>query len=318
MRQLNLIAGLVLSILMECRLGVAESRPSTASPQKSSPDPKRRALLVGFEHYRQSKGFAQLPEAANDVAAMLGVLQTLHYEQSNIKVISDTSAGDLGKFTAIAPNAGYLPWTSLGAILSELDSLVSSAGRGDTLFVYFSGHGAAFGDQRFLALPDSNARQSPTMLSVPTVIEKLRTGVPLVNRVLAVDACAKRESSQDPGGPSTPADVHGVDLLFSSEVGENSYSAPQYRQGVFSYFLVQALKGLDANLWADGRLTVNELGDYLEVQVPDYGQHSGGDGSPRQAIHDPYTANGQPHVQHPKRVIVNSFVVGERAVHGTR
>jgi len=83
------------------------------------------------------------------------------------------------------------------------------------------------------------------------------------------------------GSPKGPLDFfndfdpEGKLVLAASAEDQLSWEDPKLGHGVFTYFLIEGLKG-EADLDGDYRVTVKELSEYLKKEVPEYVEKSFG------------------------------------------
>lgn len=134
---------------------------------------KRRALLVGLEHY--GKGFDSLPAVNHDLSIMRHALEHCGYE--------------------IEPNSGTPDADELTNLLHEF---CEECGEHDTHVIYFSGHGISVGGQDFI-VPSGVSLEEAETSEYKRVSTNLKVADGLV--VFVVDAC--RDSSvTEKGGDS--------------------------------------------------------------------------------------------------------------------
>lgn len=95
---------------------------------------RERALLIGVTDYAPGSGITNLEGPRNDVAALWRLLRGRGVEAGDITVLAQgLPAG------AEFPQAGGAP--TRAEILKRLGELADVAGRGDTVIIYYSGHG---------------------------------------------------------------------------------------------------------------------------------------------------------------------------------
>lgn len=113
-----------------------------ASAFAAHADPRYAALLVGVSEYPAFPASMQLAGPRNDVLALRDRLVERGISRSRIRILADGVEG------------AALPTRE--AILAALDQLAADTGSGDTVVVYFAGHGS-----REPASPDSVPIDSP-------------------------------------------------------------------------------------------------------------------------------------------------------------
>lgn len=217
------------------------------------------AILVGLDNYR-----SRLPSAdfAGHDAKIVAeyVSQTLGYEKENVALLLNEHAtkGDFEKY-----------------VESWLPNRVES---GDSVFIYFSGHGAPH--------PKTGEAYLVPYDGDPTFIEK--TGYPL-NRlydhlatlparevVVVLDSCfsgAGGRSVIAPGIRPIITELHnpllakGKTVVIAASSGQQiSSTYEQKRHGLLTYFFLKGLQG-DADTNRDGAIDIVELFDFLKPQV---------------------------------------------------
>lgn len=147
-------------------------------------------------------------------------------------------------------------------IINALEKQFSKADKNDRVIFYFSGHG----DRNMFIPYDIAPNDALTTLyhdEVKTFFKKSEA----VNKILIADACfsgsvQKTKNTTSVNETSTVVKVNyeeaQVAILLSCTGDEVSAEYPTLSQGVFSFFLIEGLKGeADANL--DEMVTIEEL-----------------------------------------------------------
>jgi TPR repeat protein len=151
------------------------------------------------------------------------------------------------------------------------------ADAGDMVVVSISSHG--FEDRNVAyAMPADGARGflEDTAINLGSIEQRLASSK-AGKRLLLVDACRERASSDTKGG-DTPmsgafraalAAAEGQAVLASCDAGQLSIENPDLGHGVFTYFLLEALHGKAA---PDDRgfITLRSVSDYVAGAVRDY------------------------------------------------
>lgn len=96
-------------------------------------------------------------------------------------------------------------------------------------------------------------------------------------RLLLVDACREKVSSDGKGGDQPMgasfrdalAAAEGQAVLASCDVGQLSFEENRFGHGVFTYFLLQAIRG-DAPANTKGFITLGTVSDYIAQSVNDW------------------------------------------------
>jgi len=176
-----------------------------------------------------------------------------------------------------ARNNKYLPFKA--NIEKQLDLVAGFAEPDDVLLVAFSGHGVHLGDQRYLCPTAADLDRRQTLVPLGDVYQTIR-GSRANLRLLIVDAC--RDDPRPPGVRSagTEPDLtklgegferppEGIVLLSSCATGETSMESDDFRQGVFTHYLLEGLAG-QADNNSDARITISEVSQYVGQKTKTY------------------------------------------------
>jgi hypothetical protein len=90
-------------------------------------------------------------------------------------------------------------------------------------------------------------------------------------KVIFIDACRNVPGTRDAEKARTMADfkaAEGMAILLATKPGAYSYEDPDLSHGVFTYFLLDGLRGKAAG--KDGFVTFHDLSDYVERSVSAY------------------------------------------------
>jgi hypothetical protein len=246
----------------QTRAATLTAAPPAATPRSpallaGSPQRTAFALIVGIERYRE-----QMPVPAGargDAERFAEVARTtLGIPARNVRLALDDRATK----------------TDIEKHLAWLKANVPAGGR---IYFYFSGHGApepSKGTSYLLPYDGDPSAVEQTGVRLAKVLEALsRTRA---KEVLAfVDSCfsgAGGRSVLPPGARPLvvvkgPTPVANVVLLSASSGNEISGPMPGGRGGVFSHYLTQGLGLAEADLDADGQITLHELYTYLKPRV---------------------------------------------------
>jgi hypothetical protein len=232
--------------------------PSTVPP--TGPFPNAHALLIGVGAYRH---LPPLAKTNTDVRDLHGLLARSGYPAANLALLPDEQA-------------------TKAAISDRLDWLARRAGPDDTALVFFSGHGAqrigGFEPGEYLCPVEAdwhNLRATAISDDELTIaLRAIRAG----RVAVFLDACHS-------GGVGAPKDAalaakaglseaayerlaasQGRVVVASCKPDEVSWELPGMRNGLFTHYLLEGLRG--AATGADGAVRIFELFDYLSRQVP--------------------------------------------------
>jgi hypothetical protein len=261
-----------------------------AAPAAPAPPPpvvrNQWAVIVGVGKYE----VASIPALQYTVADAEAVYRTLTtaggFKKEHVLLLTDKSERK--------PTLRNIKW-ALGTFLGR------SAQKDDTVVIYYAGHGAPEVDTRGVERDGLAKYLIPTdadpddLYSTALPMDELQTifgRIEAERVVVLLDACY----SGSAGGRTFVAKktrAGAVDDLFlerltrskgraiitASRTNEVSIELPELGHGIFTYYLVQGLKGA-ADLNRDGIVTLQELYEYLEQQVTQKSRAVGGNQHP--------------------------------------
>ena len=226
---------------------------------RAAPRKNAHALVIGLEKYR-----GQLPKAnfaESDATLMAKYLtHVMGYAEENVAVLlnDQASKSDLEKYLE-----SWLP---------------NRVEPGDTVFVYFSGHGAPnpkTGDGYLVPYDGDPTFLDKTGYSLNRLYQQLAK-LPAQEVVVMLDSCFSGA-----GGRSVIAEgmrpfvvemknpllTNGNTLVLSAGTGLQVASTyTQKNHGLLTYFFLKGLQG-EADTNKDGAIALKELFDYLGPQV---------------------------------------------------
>lgn len=234
---------------------------------------ERWALLIGINEY--AAPLTSLKYCARDMTVLREVLvKSGGYKPDHVLLLVDQ------------PTDGNLPSDALktsarptsGIIYTQLATFLQQAKAQDTVLFAFSGHGDCDAKGRHYLLPSDG---NPDLLEHTGVsIESLHQFLekcPAKQKVIVLDCChsgaGAKSSKPIPATRFKASEVptgKGIVQLFSSEVDQLSWEDEELKQGVFSYYLAQGLRGVaDTEVQGntDGFVTFSELYDYVHQNV---------------------------------------------------
>ncbi len=236
----------------------------------------RFALIVGIDHYSDTRQFIPLPFAQADAKAL--------YE-----LLIDPERGGWRSEDVVYLDAEAATRDEIEGQLREL--CLVRAQPDDMLLYYFAGHAfldAATGDG-YLALHTTRAERPVTGLHLPTFVDHFLYASKAANILTILDVSL--------AGPGWRQQKHSADISFlfgqslldlprsrgrvilgSQRPDEVSLQQMQQGHGVFMTHLLNALEGEAANP-RSGRITLGTLYDYLDesmnAEEPQYPQKFG-------------------------------------------
>ncbi len=238
-----------------------EASPGTTT-QAVAVQARKFALLVGVNHYRE-EDFRDLPFASADAMGLAEVLREPACGGfDTIHVLCDTEEGADGE-------------PSRSDILSQLTRMCNYADEGDTLLVFFACHGCTDDDDPYLLCRDarSNVLRN-TAISLGMIKDELRKSAASA-RVLLLDAChadaraGRGDENLSRAVSGLVEQAEGFVALSACSRNEVSYEDGELGHGVFTYWLVEGLRGAaDAN--HDGVVSVSELFAFVHDNVREW------------------------------------------------
>jgi uncharacterized caspase-like protein len=244
--------------------GLADARNIAAPDVAAVAAPGRLwAVLIGCEQYHRAN---RLVDTTNDVRQL----------SATLKSHCGCDPDDILEMTDQAANPREQPRKA--SLTAELPAWLKKPSPADTIIVYFSGHGFhdASGKMYLAPLdvdPDNVAATGISVAWFRDQIAACRAGL----KFLVLDACRagsekgegqednKRQvAAKDLGEPFR--DLEGVVTLASSTADQKSQIWEDKQQSLFSYWLVQGLKG-HADLDNDGNVDADELCNFVSRQV---------------------------------------------------
>jgi tetratricopeptide (TPR) repeat protein len=235
---------------------------STATLAKPTGVPRGYALVIGVSDYANLDEKRQLQFAESDART---IYRTLISQQG-------------GAFPAENVHLLLGRQATRAAITRELEEwLPSVAGPADRVVVYFAGHGFVKNGVGFLAPYDVHPdRLETTGYPMKQLGDVLANRVKAQWKVLLADACHSGKvnaettnEAMDQQFSSLPANF--LTLTATTE-REASHEDPKLSTGFgfYTYFLAQAWTGNADNDPCDGRITADELIDYVRNNVRRY------------------------------------------------
>ena len=265
---------------------VAAAAPGAAAPPPPAVKHDTWAVIIGVGRYQST----DIPSLRYTVADAESLYQILvgpgGFRKEHVLLITDK--------TEKTPTLRNIKW-ALGTFLAR------SAKKDDTVLVYFAGHGAPEVDQRGIerdglakylipsdADPDDLYSTALPMDEMQTIFGRVEAE----RMVVFLDACYSgaaggrtfsskktRAANLDDQFLERLTRSKGRAIITASRPSEVSIELPEFGHGIFTYYLVQGLKGA-ADLNKDGIITVQELYEYVEQQVSVKSRSVGGNQHP--------------------------------------
>ncbi|MFO7574250.1 MAG: caspase family protein [Bacteroidales bacterium] len=165
-------------------------------------------------------------------------------------------------------------------VLSTLDEIGKRMRKEDLFIFFFAGHGSTVGnDFYFITTEITGIYQTDRLknaLHVAELQEKFKQ-LPALKQVVFIDAChsggsveylAMRGSAEEKALAQLSRSS-GIHVIASSERAQQSAEIHSLNHGLFTYVLLEALRGKADGAPADKKITVYELKSYVDDQVPE-------------------------------------------------
>lgn len=245
---------------------IAITKPKApATLQHGLPDDgKLVAFVVGIEDYQPKSKIPSVEFARNDAKAIADALKAIYGpDRSDVQLLVDNEA-------------------TMGNISYQLKQTIGGLEANDLFVFYYAGHGYHGAGGNRITAWDSHAHGTAetTLLLQEHLIAPLAKSA--CTRALAfVDACGSPLSSlsardviaeMDPTELKTFLGAANYSALFlACSPGQKSYPASALKHGIWTHFLLTALRGEEPAALTTGRnLTDVSLRDYLLTAVPRY------------------------------------------------
>lgn len=236
--------------------------PSNKPLEVKTSVPRGYALIVGISQYQNLDESKQLRFPESDADAFYRVLISHEggaFPPENVRFLKGSQA-------------------TLANIKDALETwLPSVAQPTDRVVVYFAGHGFVQGGRGFLAPYDVHPdRLDATAYSMSALGDVIANKIGAAWKVLLTDACHSgkinaetTDEALDQQFKSLPASF--LTLTATTE-REQSFEDPNLEKGwgFFTYYLVRGFEGRADNDPCDGRITADELIEYVRSNVRAY------------------------------------------------
>ena len=216
---------------------------------------RQYALIIGIDDYADEQ-IPDLTLCEQDAEAMYALLSQ-------------------GRVAAVEPQDATLllgPDATTRNLRKELHKL-RQVPADSTVFIFFSGHGAKEGDEAFWVTQDAElnalAATAFTNRDVHAYVER----IPSERVIVMIDACYAAATVK--GGRKSIVDVDaalrrftgkGQAYLMASGSGEEAIEATDLQHSVFTYFLLEGLRG-KADADEDGVVVLPELQTFIDHNV---------------------------------------------------
>lgn len=232
-------------------------------PQIPFTGSKKWALVIGASDYKE---LGKLRFAASDARAFSQALVDGYgFDPATVRVLAD--GGD----PKDAPSSAN--------ILGALDALLKDRrlDQGDLFVFYFAGHGAGIeGGDYLLPTDATKATMGQVGVNVKDIIERfVKSG--LKNVLIVADAC--RSGKEHPFGARLQelGKKANIAVFLGCAPGARSYEYPRLNHGVFTHFLLQAIKNQSLRDETSGALWASNVAKKVARDVEEYTERDYGD-----------------------------------------
>jgi hypothetical protein len=176
-------------------------------------------------------------------------------------------------------------------IIKRLNLVADFADPGDTVFVFFSGHGISDSSGEYV-LPvdvDINDLKGTAINTCDLVKPFAEAGIK--NVVLALDACRENVVRTKglsivgiSGKPAADSAYKAAVTIYSTKPGWYSYETKDTKESVFTHFLIQGLSGAASN---SSTITIGDITSWIPSAVADYALDMGIKQKPIVVVNNP-------------------------------
>lgn len=228
-------------------------------PARSGEAPgSKYALLIGVNKYDNAKSLgrdANLNFADNDAEQMAKALVGSGFLSSQVVTLN---TGKDAK-SPLYPRAAN--------IRQQLKTLTDKLQDGDTILLAFSGYEMQYvgSDEYYFCPADADGAKKQNLIALSEICDVLNKSKAGAKMVL-VDACRSLEGTGDKkaGQPKIPG--KDIAVLFACSPGEFAYEVADKKQGIFSSYFCEGIRGA-ADADKDGRVNWTEMVGYLQTNV---------------------------------------------------
>ena len=236
------------------------------------------ALLIGINNYPND--ISNLKYCVSDVEAFgQALIEVVGYKSDQVILMTDQMTGS--------------NQPSNLNVIKKIDRLSKQVKSGDTFILYFSGHGISKDGQSFLLATNSDSDSIDTLEMSAIPLKKVSD---ILSRIKArqlltiIDACRNDPTSARGDDDNLLTREFAKDLkikrgmkivnepkisatLFACSLGQRAYEWAEVKQGVFSHYLLQGLKGEVIN--NQGEVTIADLADYTREKMSQWTKANG-------------------------------------------
>lgn len=230
---------------------------------------KRWALIIGIGEYERKDDLNSLRYAVKDANAIRDALvdpQTGTFLDDHVILV-----------TNLTPDK-----PTRDKIFSSLETFRKELKPDETLLIFFSGHGSTIEETAYLLPYNANLNiPKDTAISLSDWKQRIEA-IPAREKIVVLDACHSGGVEKNKGsmGEMTSAFENAISSLkaqvtfSSSQQRQASYEDESFGHGVFTHYLLEALKE-SGDEDHDGTVTLQEASAYVAQKVRTWGIREG-------------------------------------------
>jgi formylglycine-generating enzyme required for sulfatase activity len=243
---------LCISVLGGSLLAEGAEQGSPAQPQAAK-EGRRYALVIGINDYERLGTLDCARQDAEELARVL--VERGGFQRQRLRLVTD------------GQRPAGLNWSSarFTDLLDGFRQFTSWPRPGDTLLIFFAGHGVTIGNEAYLMPVDGFDESTGLSLSW---LRQLTAECKATTKVLILDACHSGKVVRGVTGIA-PSLAQGAATLVLASCADKEISYPEDGHGVFTAGLLQGLSGL-ADADKDGVITGAELFEHTRQHVEDW------------------------------------------------
>jgi uncharacterized caspase-like protein len=237
------------------------------------------------------------PKIGNYYAVVIGIA---NYQDDRIPKLRYTTVDAEEIYNILTdPQYGNFPENQVKLLIDEhatYNNIKSAIGtwlkrhtqKNDTVIIFFAGHGAPEDEKTYWVTYNANIDDLyGTALSNDEIADMLDR-VEAKKMIAFLDSCYsaatinrtdKKRSIMIVNDPFLKFKGKGRVIITSSDGKEQSVEIDKFGHGIFTYYLLKALKG-DADKNRDGYIELDEVWDYVKYRVPDTARQYGSTQTP--------------------------------------
>lgn len=165
-------------------------------------------------------------------------------------------------------------------IMATLDEISKVMTKEDVFIYFYAGHGSMVNNGFYFITSEVTGLYQEDKLKDALYVNELQDKfrmLPALKQVVFIDACQSGSSVEAlamRGGAEEKALAQlsrssGIHVMASSESQQQSAEIKSLNHGVFTYVLLEALKGKADGAPMDSKITVYEIKSYIDDQVPE-------------------------------------------------